>query len=195
MVNQKWELFHIGMVRGEWIGIDDGMIVEWSNESGLTLFVFYNRPSEIEMAHFSAKSRFEIAFTDIEEIGFFSLKFGDEGWADCSFSPNLYSFPLEFAEIKEGKTYALHIMFIDSAKGELKLMRSIALGKEFSEHFRKWCLESVKRNIGRQYYNRIVDKVFKEYPSSELAEKADIRWVCPHGEEEKERKERGEREI
>lgn len=185
MTNKKWEIFHKGMKRAEWIGKEDGMVIEWSDESGLILFVFYNNPTQDEVKDISAGSRFEIAFKDIKGIGFFSVKFGNEEWGDCSFSPNLYKEKMFFNEPKEGKTYALHIMLIDASVGELIVLRSIALGKEFAEHFRLWCIESLKKNIGNYYYNRIVDEVFINHPSPvDLAEEADIRWILAHGEDE-----------
>ena len=41
MINKKWELFQRGMRRAEWLGKPDGAVMEWTDESGLTLFVFY----------------------------------------------------------------------------------------------------------------------------------------------------------
>ena len=190
MINKKWELFHKGMKREEWKGIPDGLILEWSNESGLTLFVYYSKPSEEEIKDLSAGSRFEIAFKDIKGVGFFAVKFGGQDWSDCAFSPNLYKEKLVFDKPNAGQTYALHIMLIDTSAGELQVLRSIALGEEFSEYFRLWAIESLKKNIGSYHYNRIVDEVFKNYPSSsDIAMDADVRWICTHGEDEQRREE------
>ena len=182
----QWELFKVGMRRAEWMGIPDGMRLEWNDVSGLVLFVFYNNPSEEDMKDVSAGSRFEIAFKDIDGIGFFTIKFGDQPWADCCFSPNLYDpFP-KFDKPEPGKTYALHIMLIDSAVGvgELKLLRSLSLGKEFAEHFRLWCLDSMKKNISRYYYDKVIKKVYDDYPTPEdLANAAELRFVGTHSEE------------
>lgn len=191
MVSRKWELFHVGMIRGEWVGLEDGVTMEWSNGIGLVLFAFCKKPSGCELKDFSAGSYFEIAFKDIENIGFFSLKFGKEVWADCPFSPNLLKEKMVFDKTKVEKPYVLHVMLIDSSKGELKLLRSIMLGKEFSGYFREWCLKSLGKNISVTYYNRIVNKVFEDYlDSSELVKSADIKWICPHGEDTETKEER-----
>lgn len=185
-MNNKWELLSVGMRRAEWLGLPDGMVMDWSDECGLSLRVFYNNPSADELEQVNARSRFEIAFRDIEGVGFFGIKFGDMPWADCCFSPNLYDKTPNFKEeIEKGKSYALHIIVIDTMKGEIVGLRSLALGREFADKFRVWCLESLNRNIGRRYYNSVIDKAFKDYPTSEsLFEKADFRWVLPHGEDE-----------
>lgn len=182
----KWELLSVGMRRAEWLGLPDGMVMDWTDECGLSLVVYWNNPLEAELNAARAQSRFEIAFRDIDGVGFFGIKFGDLPWGDCAFSPNLYGTDLVFDEIEKGQSYALHIMVIDTARGELRVLRSLALGVEFAEKFRLWCLESLKRNIGKFSYNRIVDKVFNEYQTPEsLFADADFRWVLSHGANEK----------
>lgn len=187
-MSYEWELFEVGMKRGEWLGLPEGMVMDWSDDCGLILFVFYNQPSAKEKNDMAAGSRFEIRFKDISGIGFFSVKFGEQSWSDCAFSPNLYPDIPKFEKPPKGKTYALHVMLVDTSVGELKILRTIALGKEFSEHFRLWCLASLDKNIGQRYYNRVVEEVFEKYPTSEtLAKAADIHWICAHGEDEPKR--------
>lgn len=185
MGNKKWQLFEVGMRRDDWRGMPDGLIMEWSDESGLTLFVFYNSPDKEERASMASGQRFEIAFKDVEGIGFFCLKFGKLPWSDCCFSPNLYSERPNFDAPVPGETYALHMMLIDSSVGELVALRSIALGREFTESFRNWANASLERDIDRSYYNRVISDVFVLYPSSDrLAAAADFRWVRPEGKDE-----------
>lgn len=189
-MNYKWEMFTVGMKRAEWIALPQGLVMEWSDACGLTLFVFFNKPYEKEKREMSASRPFEIRFKDIDGIGFFSVKFGEIPWSDCAFTPNLYPDVPKFEKPEKGMTYALNVMLIDTSNGELKLIRTIALGREFTDHFRNWCLASLEKNIGQRYYNRVVDEVFKKYETSEsLADAADIRWVCAHGEDEPKREE------
>lgn len=191
MMNRKWEMFEVGLKRGEWLDVPQGMVMDWSDEYGLTLFVYHDKPSREEIRDLSAGSRFEIAFKDIDGIGFFAIKFGSQPWFDCGYSPNFYSTAPRFDEPKEGKTYELNVMFVDVSVGELKVLRTISLGSDFTKHFRKWCLESLGKNIGQLHYNRVIDKAFEEYPTAEsLAMKADVRWVYAHGEDEQKREEK-----
>lgn len=184
MMNRKWELFKRGMIRSEWKGLPDGMIIDWTDENGLTLFVFYRNPKPEEIKDFESDMAFEVAFKDVEGVGFFAFKFGNQDWADCVFSPNLYDNKPKFEELEKGKTYALNVMFVDTKEGQLLVLRTIALGKEFAEYFRTWCLDSLKKDISRTYYDLTIDKAFTLYPSPEsIADSADIRWVRTHGEE------------
>lgn len=190
-MDYKWELFSVGMKRAEWTGLPQGLVMEWADACGLTLFVFFDKPYETEKREISARSPFEIRFKDIDGIGFFSVKFGQLPWSDCSFTPNLYPEVPKFEKPEKGMTYPLNIMLIDTFNGELKLIRTIALGKEFADHFRNWCLASLDKNISKFYYKRVVEEVFKKYVTSEdLAEVADIRWVCLPDEAEPKREEK-----
>lgn len=191
----KWELFHVGMKRGEWIGLPEGMVAEWQDACGLILFVFYNKPRENEIKEMSAGGRLEIRFKDVDGIGFFTVKFGEQPWSDCAFSPNLYPDEPKFEKPPIGKTYALHVMLVDTSVGELKVLRTVALGREFTEKFRLWCLASLDKNIGWHSYNRVIEETFKKFPRPELlAQDASLSWVVAHREDEPKREAR-EREV
>ena len=103
---------------------------------------------------------------------------------DCVFSPNIYDNKPKFEETEKGKTYALNIFLVDTEEGKLKVLRTIALGRKFSEYFRKWCIESLKKDIDKNYYNNTIDEAFKTYGSpDEIANSADIFWELPQPEE------------
>lgn len=185
MKNKEWELFHVGLHRGEWIGLQDGLVIDWSDACGLTLFVFWNKPQKEELLATCPKSRFEITFKDIEGVGFFAFRFGDLPWSDCAFSPNLYDKPPVFEKPQTGQTYALNIMVVDTSNGELKQIRVISLGIDFMNQFRGWCLNSLQNNIGKRRYNAIVDSAFEKFISPEdIANTADFRWVINQEQEE-----------
>lgn len=180
----KWELFQVGMKRAEWIGLPEGMIAEWQDACGLILFVFYDKPRENEIKEMSAGGRLEVRFKDVDGVGFFAIKFGEQPWADCAFSPNLYPDEPKFEKPPVGKTYALHVMLVDTSVGELKVLRTVALGRDFSEKFRQWGLVSLDKNIGRLFYNRVIEETFKKYPEPEtLARDASFGWIAAHGED------------
>lgn len=184
MYNKKWEFFEKDMIRQEWKGRADGFVIDWTDENGLSLFVFYKRPTSNEIDDFESNKSFKIAFKDVDGIGFFAFKFGNQNWAYCVFSPNIYDNKPEFEETEKGKTYALNIFLVDTEEGKLKVLRTIALGRKFSEYFRKWCIESLKKDIDKNYYNNTIDEAFKTYGSpDEIANSADIFWELPQPEE------------
>lgn len=192
MLGNKWELFHKGMIRPDWIRKEDGQVLEWSDESGLCLHVFYKSPTFGEVADFSAGSTFAVKFTEVDKVGFFSIKFGRQNWAECPFSPNLYAEKPKFEMPDDRKAYALHVFLIDSQKGELMVIRSIALGREFSLKFREWCLKSLADyEVTGPYYNQIVNETFIRYPQGQLAREALFGWDKSNY--DRSEKERGER--
>lgn len=175
-----------GLCRGEWLGLPDGLVIDWSDDFGLRLFVYYKNPTKKELEDFAVGRRFDVAFKDVEGIGFFSFRFGEHPWGDCSFTPNFYSPAPEFKESEAGKGYSFTIMLVDTALGELKLVRSVTMSKDFTDAFREWCLCSMDKNIGKKHYNAVVEKVQKIYPTAEtIAEVADFRWTHTHREEQR----------
>ena len=47
-MSYEWELFQLGMRREEWANGVDGLVMDWSDACGLTLFVFFKKPSDEE---------------------------------------------------------------------------------------------------------------------------------------------------
>lgn len=172
------DFFRVGMIKKEYIGLPDGLVMEWVNHAGLVLYVNYRCASRQEIKDVSAQSRFEIRFKDIGGIGFFSIKFGQQPWSDCCFSPNMYDEHPILNPLPEGQTYPPNIIFIDTLNGQVKTLRTIALGKEFAEYFRQWCINSLERKISRQYYNSVIDQTFLTYKTpADLAKAADVVWT------------------
>lgn len=170
------EVFSVGQRIPEWATGIDGCVMEYNNLTGLTLTYFLNSPNSSEVQAFDVSQNFKIIFTSIMDVGFFGLKVGELEWSDCAFSPNLYSFKPEFSLPEAGIGYALTLIFVDSATGEIKSMRLIGLGHEFSCQFRNWCLTSLQKNITAEHYRKVVGAVFARYTTLELVERAWIKW-------------------
>lgn len=86
----EFEHLHIGQTRSEWRGLADGYIMDYNNVSGVTLFLFFNRPTPQEEQQIKAESTFKIAFTDYKGVGFFTVKFGSLRWG-IVLSPQTYT--------------------------------------------------------------------------------------------------------
>lgn len=179
-----FEFFNVGQSRSEWRGLKDGYIMEYNNISGLILYMFFKHPLPEEEAQIAADKLFKITFTDYKGVGFFGVKFGNLPWGDCAFSPNLYKDTPAFEELKNGKGYALNIVFIDTETGTLKALRQIGLGNNFSRLFRDWCLESLKRQMSKNWYDKTVDECYEEYDVKQLIKQAKFQYeINPHREE------------
>lgn len=158
----------VGDVREEWKNGADGYIMEYSEDCGLSLHVFLNGVSPQEREQFATDKPFEIRFVVIKRILFFCLKFGNMDWADCAFSPNLYSPPPCFGKVAAGQGLALNILLIDSGAGELLNVRLIGLGHEFSESFQTWCKLSLEMELSRDEYMKRIDSVYSEHSTLDL---------------------------
>lgn len=178
------QYFNLGQTRSEWVGLEDGFIMEYNDVSGLILFVFFRNPLPEEEEQLKPTSPFKITFTDYKGVGFFSVKFGNLPWGDCAFSPNVYEEPPVFETIQDGKGYALNVVFIDTETGTVKGLRQIGLGNNFSKLFRDWCIESLKRQMSRNWYERTVSECYEEYETSQLARRAKFQYeLSPHRED------------
>lgn len=152
-----------------------------------------NNPSlqEIEsIVH--TNSEFEIAFSNVNDCGFISVRFGKMPWGDCTFEPRLYK-SLEIPNYEEMPKQGMGftIVLVDPSEGGLvKGIRVIGLGHDFSVRFGKWCNETFEKNDKtftkeRHYSN--VDEIRKKYTSDELQSKAQFRWRLGNEGESKER--------
>ena len=184
MSSDNFEMLSVGQVKSEWVGMQDGYLMEYNNYSGLTLFIFFQHPTPEEERQFRAEMECRLAFSEYKGVGFFCLKFGDLPWGDCAFSPNLYKVKPVFPILDEGKGYPLNVIFVDGAEGRIKEIRMIGLGNVFSNRFKEWCEESLQREMTRREYNRIVDECYEKHDTEHLMKKA-LFWyeISPHREE------------
>jgi hypothetical protein len=162
------EQISVGDIHEEWKNGADGYIMEYSEECGFALHVFLNGVSPHEREQFTPEKPFEIRSVAIDRVMFFCLKFGSMDWADCAFSPNLYSEPPKFKEIEEGQGLALNILLIDSGAGQLLNIRTIGLGHEFSERFQAWCKSSLQSSLTHEEYMKKIDAVYAQFSTLDL---------------------------
>ena len=89
---------------------------------------------------------------------------------DAPYEPRFKMNQLDYqTNIPEGKGAPMLICAVDTASGELKEMRVISLGHLQSEHLHQHCRElDQKRPMNPSTYNMIVDRIYQQYPSSDL---------------------------
>lgn len=111
-----------------------------------------------------------LGFVRINDSLFFLLKVGNNPWFDAPYEPRFKMNKLDYqTNIPEGKGAPMLICAVDTASGELKEMRVISLGHLQSEHLHQHCRElDQKRPMNPSTYNMIVDRIYQQYPSSDL---------------------------
>ena len=186
----KWETLKVGLHNEKWKDIPDGVALNWSDTYGLNVVIYCNNPSKEIISEMSEERGVELAFKDINNIGFFAFKFGKLSWSDCPFSPNHSQPTPKINEMIAGKNDLLNIMLVDTAIGELRILRAVSLSPAFFKYFRDWCAKSLENNITERYYERVINEVFKEYQKPEfIAESADFKFTATHREDEPKREE------
>lgn len=171
----------------------DGYLMDWEDTNGFTFFAILNNPTLQEVESIiGTGSEFEIAFSNINDCGFISVRFGKMPWGDCTFEPRLYK-ALDIPDYEEtpSQGMAFTIVLVDPSTGGLvKGIRQIGLGHDFSVKFGKWCNDTFERNdktFAKEKHYSSVDAVRKKYTSDELQNKAQFRWRLGSEGEPKER--------
>lgn len=165
-------VYSVGKLYPEWQTQQDGYRLEWG-ETGFVLFAMLNGISQIERTQFSAEKSLSVRYTFIEDVCYFTFRFGDMPWADCPFSPAIYRDAEKrlFPKIRKNEGLALTVMLIDSGTGELCGLRLLGLGHDFSVKWQEWAAKAAKAPLDFDEYNRRVDEAYKNYASVDLAAK------------------------
>jgi hypothetical protein len=98
------------------------------------------------------------------------------GWSDCAFSPCIYDEPPVLEPLEPGKGYALNMLLIDSANGEILDIRTIGFGHEFSAKLYEWFTDIQTKPISREQYQKTVNMVMRQYTTQELLDRAWFKW-------------------
>ena len=176
------EHVQIGMIKEEWKKNVDGYVMEYNEDRGFQLTVFFANPTESEVESFSANKEAYIGVLEHDNIMFFLLKFGGCAWGDCTFSPNLYNEKPYFANLEDGIGYVLNVLLIDSVKGELKKIRMIGLGHELSIAIKQICEKQMQHPFEKDKYFKNITKIYNSYSTEQLLRMADERNIYKVGE-------------
>lgn len=161
----------VGAFYPEWQTKQDGYCLEWG-ETGLTLCAMLNGIKDIEKQQFAPQKKLTVRYTIIKDVCFFTFLFGDMPWADCPFSPTLYSNIGQnptFPEIDKKQGLSLTVLLIDTNTGELCRIRLIGLGHDFSVKWKEWAKKAAEKPLSFEEYNKQIDKAYLEFASVDLA--------------------------
>ena len=138
------------------------------DDSGATLYVFFQNPDQKEIEQFKAGTNFEIRITELQNIIFITTKIGSLNWMDAPYSthlsPNLTSFHLP----NEGQGLGLTIMLIDACNGEIKAIRFLGLSEKFTMKLLGAMVEDELRPFNEIEYRNNIQKVFAKYNTNQI---------------------------
>lgn len=138
------------------------------DDSGATLYVFFQNPDQKEIEQFKAGTNFEIRITELQNIIFITTKIGSLNWMDAPYSthlsPNLTTF--HFPDANQG--LGLTIMLIDACTGEIKAIRFVGLSQKFTSKLFGVMMEDKVKPFNEIEYRNNITKVFAKYSTNQI---------------------------
>lgn len=147
---------------------DDGCIIEM-DASGLLLIVKFANPTANEIKQISADNPFEIRFVALNEVIFFTVKFGDLAWMDMPYSPHLSKVNWTPVEDKISG-YALTVVLIDARSGIIKAIRLIGLGNQFSKNLFIEVNNLSEKQFNISKYSANLSSIMNRYSIKQIAD-------------------------
>lgn len=143
--------------------------------SGITLFVSLAGISASEEAQFQQDAPFEVRYCVVRGVFFWLVKFGSMEWMDAPYNPALGE-PVELDLVDDGAGYALTILLFDSRTGELRNIRLIGLGTDFSRAVRREIQGLLANPLPAPIYDSALASVMAAYPTRDLVRMARQRY-------------------
>lgn len=138
------------------------------NNSGGSLFIFFNNPTEEEIKEIT-KGKSKIGITTKNNIIFMMFKLGSLEVMDCPYNKYLsQDFDLEALDVGAG--YSITIYLIDASNGILKGIRLISMTTKFSVIFKK----EIKNQNEINNYQMVLNNIYNNYTTKQLWQYAEI---------------------
>lgn len=159
--------YSVGQIVENFIGHEECTKFDM-DDSGATLYVFFQKPDQKEIEQFKAGNNFEIRFTELQNIIFITVKIGSLNWMDAPYSthlsPNLTSFHFP----NEGQGLGLTVMLIDACSGEIKAIRFMGLSEKFTAKLFGVMMEDKVKPFNESEYRNNIRKVFAKYNTNQI---------------------------
>lgn len=172
MAFDKLYAFEVGKIIPEFKNHAEETVFD-IDDSGGKLLVFFNNPTQNEIAQFQKNINFEIRSVEIQDVIMMTVKFGSLNWMDAPYTPHLSLGLTKAIEPKAGEGLTLFIMLIDVSTGAIKSLRVIGLSNEFTRNL----LQSMRRVKEKEFlpdiYNINRERIFKMYKTTQIVKMSD----------------------
>lgn len=142
-------------------------------QGGAILLLFYNNPTEEELAAVK-KGRLEVRFHARGSIIFFLARFGSLPWLDAPYTVHL-SKPFEFQEMAGSQGFGMHITLIDARTGVIRAMRLVGLSHGFSRELQAAIEAQRAMPFDEVRYDHELSAAYRNYRTRDLVKMADAR--------------------
>ena len=160
--------------RKDMIGCEDGTYLD-VNETGITLEVYFDTPTESEIKDFKAGSNYKIGLFKRDGVLFFLTKFGNSNWMDAPYFIKLRKEATNpLVNITDSTSgYSLNVLLIDAKTGILKANRLIGLNNRFSKLLKQELDKQLESTINDRFeYNNVLNSIFQRYTTKNMVDNA-----------------------
>lgn len=169
--------YRVGQVIPKFKYASEGVRIDWTDD-GIYIIVTCYKPTNHEMHEYSSAGQAQVKLTQVNDVIFFLMKFGDLPWMDAPYSihlslaTNLSSIP-DCYIAEKNKGYPIRLFLVDTSTGELKRIRLFVLGNHESNKLNKFVQNQLKKPFNWRQYNNTVDLVYATYTTADLLDLCD----------------------
>lgn len=156
----------------------EGVYFEYAEAGPYLIYALHKpKPKEIRAAK---TGKIDLALYNHRSVLFLLSKIsGIGGWCDSPFSIRIYDgrgMTFDFShEIKDGQSVGFNIVLVDADTNILLAQRLIGPSTEFSRELRRVILGQLELPFSMDEYNKIINMVYSQYSSDNLAILANVR--------------------
>lgn len=148
-------------------GSNESVIFEM-DDSGATLLVLFDGPTEDEITQFKQGSSFEIRFTSFGSVMMLTAKIGDLSWMDAPYNPHLSLGLTKFTIPEEKEGLALTLVLVDTRTGIVKSLRVLGLSNEFTRKIFGEMMELKVKEFNHDSFLQKVTDIFAKYQTKDI---------------------------
>ena len=165
----------IGGTLPQFAGRGEGTFFE-AGANGYTLVYLLDRPRPDEIAAMSAGQSFDIRSLTLNGAVWILTKCGSMAWTDAPYSPHMSAHVSELIEPTDpAQGTLLTLILLDTRTTEIKALRAIGLGHDFSRQLYRDIQAELAKPFGTDYYRRVA-ATQAAYSTKKLADLASNRW-------------------
>lgn len=159
--------FKVGEIVEKFAHHQEGTLFDIADD-GASMIVFFNKPTEAEIAQFASENPFEIRSVKLNEVIVITVKIGNLNWMDAPYNVNLSKnlTQLNFPDRNQG--LALTLILVDAVTGKIKHMRLIGLTERFTKNLFEDVWEQFDDNFNKEVYGSKIKDLFCRYSTKEI---------------------------
>lgn len=169
----KMRYIKTGKILPEAIGHKEGVYFD-VDDSGASLIVYFNSPTDEELAQFREGHKFEIRYIELQNIIMFTVKIGNLNWMDSPYSPHLSKNLTRLTAPEDGQGLALTLILIDSYTGTVKNVRLLGLSTSFTQKLLKDLVLQLEKPFDKSVYLTALNRIYQRYTTNQISKLSNI---------------------